>query len=190
MDAIGLDGSKLDIVLMQLVRLTKNGEVVKMSKRTGKAITLTDLLEEPNSTLDFDLDLAVQETSQNPVYYVQYAHARICSILKNLAAEGISPRSVTKEELALLTTPEETALIRRVAQLPNEIISAAKNYDPARLTHFVIDVATLFHKFYNACRVKGEDEALMQARLSLCLAVRTTLKNVLALLKISAPESM
>ena len=204
MDAIGLDGPKLDIVLMQLVRLTKNGEVVKMSKRTGKAITLTDLLEdvpveaarfffnmrEPNSTLDFDLDLAVQETSQNPVYYVQYAHARICSILKNLAAEGISPRSVTKEELALLTTPEETALIRRVAQLPNEIISAAKNYDPARLTHFVIDVATLFHKFYNACRVKGEDEALMQARLSLCLAVRTTLKNVLALLKISAPESM
>ena len=147
-------------------------------------------MREPNSTLDFDLDLAVQETSQNPVYYVQYAHARICSILKNLAAEGISPRSVTKEELALLTTPEETALIRRVAQLPNEIISAAKNYDPARLTHFVIDVATLFHKFYNACRVKGEDEALMQARLSLCLAVRTTLKNVLALLKISAPESM
>ena len=204
MDAIGLDGSKLDVVLMQLVRLMKDGQPFKMSKRTGKAITLTDLLEEipidaarfffnmrePNSTLDFDLDLAVQETSQNPVYYVQYAHARICSILKNLAAEGISPRSVTKEELALLTTPEETALIRRVAQLPNEIISAAKNYDPARLTHFVIDVATLFHKFYNACRVKGEDEALMQARLSLCLAVRTTLKNVLALLKISAPESM
>ena len=204
MDAIGLDGSKLDVVLMQLVRLMKDGQPFKMSKRTGKAITLTDLLEEipidaarfffnmrePNSTLDFDLDLAVEETSQNPVYYVQYAHARICSILKNLAAEGISPRAVTAAELDLLATGEEKELIRKLATLPEEIIGAAKNYDPARLTHYVIDIATLFHKFYNACRVKGEEESLMQARLALCIATRTVIENVLGLLKITAPESM
>lgn len=204
MDAIGLDGSKLDVVLMQLVRLMKDGQPFKMSKRTGKAITLTDLLEEipidaarfffnmrePNSTLDFDLDLAVEETSQNPVYYVQYAHARICSILKNLAAEGISPRPVTAAELDLLTTNEEKELIRKLATLPEEIIGAAKNYDPARLTHYVIDTATLFHKFYNACRVKGEEEPLMQARLALCMATCIVIENVLGLLKITAPESM
>ena len=204
MDAIGLDGSKLDVVLMQLVRLMKDGQPFKMSKRTGKAITLTDLLEEipidaarfffnmrePNSTLDFDLDLAVEETSQNPVYYVQYAHARICSILKNLAAEGISPRPVTAAELDLLTASEEKELIRKLATLPEEIIGAAKNYDPARLTHYVIDTATLFHKFYNACRVKGEEEPLMQARLALCMATRIVIENVLGLLKITAPESM
>ena len=204
MDAIGLDGSKLDVVLMQLVRLMKDGQPFKMSKRTGKAITLTDLLEEipidaarfffnmrePNSTLDFDLDLAVEETSQNPVYYVQYAHARICSILKNLAAEGISPRPVTAAELDLLTTSEEKELIRKLATLPEEIIGAAKNYDPARLTHYVIDTATLFHKFYTACRVKGEEEPLMQARLALCMATRIVIENVLGLLKITAPESM
>ena len=204
MDAVGLDGSKLDVVLMQLVRLMKDGQPFKMSKRTGKAITLTDLLEEipidaarfffnmrePNSTLDFDLDLAVEETSQNPVYYVQYAHARICSILKNLAAEGISPRAVTTAELDLLATGEEKELIRKLATLPEEIIGAAKNYDPARLTHYVIDIATLFHKFYNACRVKGEEESLMQARLALCIATRTVIENVLGLLKITAPESM
>ena len=204
MDAIGLSGDKLDIVLMQLVRLMKDGQPYKMSKRTGKAITLTDLLEEipidaarfffnmrePNSTLDFDLDLAVEETNQNPVYYVQYAHARICSIFKNLAAEGITPRAVTPEELDRLTAPEERELIRQIASLPDEIIAAAHNYDPARMTHYVIDAATLFHKFYNACRVKGEDESLMQARLALCQATRTVLENVLELLKISAPESM
>ena len=204
MDAIGLSGDKLDIVLMQLVRLMKDGQPYKMSKRTGKAITLTDLLEEipidaarfffnmrePNSTLDFDLDLAVEETNQNPVYYVQYAHARICSIFKNLAAENITPRAVTPEELDRLTAPEERELIRQIASLPDEIIAAAHNYDPARMTHYVIDAATLFHKFYNACRVKGEDESLMQARLALCQATRTVLENVLGLLKISAPESM
>ena len=204
MDAIGLSGDKLDIVLMQLVRLMKDGQPYKMSKRTGKAITLTDLLEEipidaarfffnmrePNSTLDFDLDLAVEETNQNPVYYVQYAHARICSIFKNLAAENITPRAVTPEELYRLTAPEERELIRHIASLPDEIIAAAHNYDPARMTHYVIDAATLFHKFYNACRVKGEDESLMQARLALCQATRTVLENVLGLLKISAPESM
>lgn len=204
MDAIGLDGSKLDIVLMQLVRLMKDGEPYRMSKRTGKSITLSDLtdlvpidaarfffnMREPNSTLDFDLDLAVEESSQNPVYYVQYAHARICSILKNLSAQGIQPRECTAEELTLLSKDEERELIRKLAQCPQEIINAAKNYDPARLTHYLMDVATLFHKFYNACRVQGEDEALMQARISLCIAARTVIANLLKLLKITAPETM
>lgn len=204
MDAIGLDGSKLDIVLMQLVRLMKDGEPYRMSKRTGKSITLSDLtdlvpidaarfffnMREPNSTLDFDLDLAVEESSQNPVYYVQYAHARICSILKNLTAQNIHPRTCTLEELQLLSAPEEKELIRKLAQCPQEIINAAKNYDPARMTHYLMDVATLFHKFYNACRVQGEDEKLMQARISLCLATRVVLANLLKLLKITAPESM
>ena len=204
MDAIGLDGSKLDIVLMQLVRLMKDGEPYRMSKRTGKSITLSDLtdlvpidaarfffnMREPNSTLDFDLDLAVEESSQNPVYYVQYAHARICSILKNLTAQNIHPRTCTLEELQLLSAPEEKELIRKLAQCPQEIINAAKNYDPARMTHYLMDVATLFHKFYNACRVQGEDEKLMQARISLCLSTRVVLANLLKLLKITAPESM
>ncbi len=204
MDAIGLDGSKLDIVLMQLVRLMKDGQPYKMSKRTGKAITLTDLLEEipidaarflfnmrePNSTLDFDLDLAVEQSSQNPVYYVQYAHARICSIIKNLASEGIQVQAPTMEQLMLLRTEEEKELIRQMAILPNEVIAAAKNYDPARLTHYIIDLSTLFHKFYNSCRVRGNDADLMQARLNLCIGVRDILKNVLTLLKITAPETM
>ena len=204
MDAIGLDGSKLDIVLMQLVRLMKDGEPYRMSKRTGKSITLSDLtdlvpidaarfffnMREPNSTLDFDLDLAVEESSQNPVYYVQYAHARICSILKNLTAQNIHPRTCTLEELQLLSAPEEKELIRKLAQCPQEIINAAKNYDPARMTHYLMDVATLFHKFYNACRVKGSEEALQAARLYLCTATRTVLENGLALFKVTAPESM
>ena len=204
MDAIGLDGSKLDIVLMQLVRLMKDGEPYRMSKRTGKSITLSDLtdlvpidaarfffnMREPNSTLDFDLDLAVEESSQNPVYYVQYAHARICSILKNLQAQNIQPKDCDSQQLMLLNSSEEKELIRKLAQCPQEIISAAKNYDPARMTHYLMDVATLFHKFYNACRVQGEDEALMQARISLCLATRVVLANLLKLLKINAPQSM
>ena len=204
MDAIGLDGSKLDIILMQLVRLMRDGQPVKMSKRSGKSITLTNLIEEvpvdaarfffnvrePNTTLDFDLDLAVEQSSSNPVYYVQYAHARICSILKNLAAEGITPAQCSDAQLALLNSSEERELIRLLARYPGEIIDAAKFYDPARITRYTQDLATLFHKFYNACRVKGESEDLMQARLSLCVAARTTLHNALTLLKITAPVSM
>ncbi len=203
-DAIGLDGSKLDIVLMQLVRLMKDGEPYRMSKRSGRSITLADLIEEipidaaryffnmrePGSSFDFDLDLAVKEQSDNPVYYVQYAHARICSILKNLAAEGIVPRTPGDGELELLSTPEERELIRRLGRLPQEIIDTARDYDPARLTRYVYDVATLFHKFYNTCRVKGEEDSLQQARLALCTATRTVIANVLGLLKISAPEVM
>lgn len=204
MDAVGLDGDKLDVVLIQLVRLVRGGEVVKMSKRTGKAIQLSDLLDdvpvdaarfyfnqrEASSQMDFDLDLAVQQDSQNPVYYVQYAHARICSILKNLAAEGVLPRECTDGELALLNAPEEIELIRHLASCTGEIIAAAQDYDPARMTRYVISLATLFHKFYNTCRVKGEEEKLTAARLSLCQATATVLRNVLTMFKITAPESM
>ena len=204
LDAIGCNGDDLDIILMQLVRLTRDGEVVRMSKRSGKAITLVDLLEEipidavrflfnmrePGSQMDFDLDLAVEQSSQNPVYYCQYAHARICSILRKLASEGVEPRECTIPELALLTTPEEKELIKHLSGLTDEIIASAKNYDPAKITRYAVELATLFHKFYNACRVGVEDESLMQARLSLCLCVRTVLRNVLTMFSISVPESM
>ncbi|WP_444644470.1 arginine--tRNA ligase [Caproiciproducens sp. R1] len=204
MDAVGLDGSKLNVVLIQLVRLVKGGEVVRMSKRTGKAIQLADLLDEvpvdaarfyfnmreANSQMDFDLDLAVQQDAQNPVYYVQYARARICSIFKALAPEGILPRGCTDEELALLTEPEEIELIRHLSSFTGEIVAAAQDYDPARITRYVITLATLFHKFYNACRVKGENEGLTAARMYLCGAVSTVICNVLSMFKISAPESM
>ena len=204
MDALGLSGDKLDIVLMQLVRLVRDGEVVRVSKRTGKSITLKTLLDdvpvdaarfifnskEPGTHLEFDLDLAVEETSQNPVYYVQYAHARICSILRALENSGISPRKCSAEELCRLTEPEERALIRHIASLTSEIESSARTYDSARITRYVYDLATLFHKFYNACRVKVEDEALMQARLNLCTATATCIRVVLKMLKIEAPTSM
>lgn len=204
LDAIGCNGDDLDIILMQLVRLTRDGEVVRMSKRSGKAITLVDLLEEipidavrflfnmrePGSQMDFDLDLAVEQSSQNPVYYCQYAHARICSILRKLASEGVEPRECTIPELALLTAPEEKELIKHLSGLTDEIIASAKNYDPAKITRYAVELATLFHKFYNACRVGVEDESLMQARLSLCLCVRTVLRNVLTMFSISVPENM
>ena len=204
LDAIGCSGDNLDIVLMQLVNLTRDGEVVRMSKRSGKAITLVDLLEEipidavrflfnmrdPGSKMDFDLDLAVEQSSQNPVYYCQYAHARICSILKKLEGEGKVQRECTIPELALLNAPEEKELIRHLASLTDEIINSAKNYDPAKITRYAVDLATLFHKFYNACRVNCEDEALMQARLSLCLCVKNVLANILTMFRINVPESM
>lgn len=204
MNAIGLDGSKLDVVLMQLVKLVRNGEIVRMSKRTGKAIQLSDLLDEvpidaarflfnmrdPNSQMDFDLDLAVQEDSQNPVYYVQYAHARICSILRSIESDGVIIRECSDEELQLLKAPEEIEIINHLAAYTNEIIESAKYYDPARITRYVINLATLFHKFYNSCRVKCEEDGLMQARIKLCLCVKTVIKNVLNMFKISVPESM
>lgn len=202
--ALGVDADKLDVVLMQMVRLVRDGEVIKASKRSGKAITLVTLLDEvpidaarfffnlrePNSHFDFDLDLAVNESNSNPVYYVQYAYARICSIIRNLEAEGIKLRECSAEELAVLTAPEERELILHIAALTGEIVASAKAYDPAKITHYVEELATKFHKFYSACRVKGEDECLMQARLNLCKATATVIKNVLTLLKINAPEKM
>jgi len=204
MDAIGLKGDALEIVLMQLVRLMKDGEPYRMSKRSGHSTALRDLLEivpadaarfffnmhQPGSAMDFDLSLAAEQTSQNPVFYVQYAHARICSILKKLAGDGVAPREVTLDELLLLSAPEEIALTRRLAQLPGEIATAAIRMDPSGLTRYAVDLATLFHKFDTACRVSVEQEPLMQARLRLCLCARTALANTLALMKIDAPESM
>ena len=202
MDAVGLDGSKLDVVLMQMVELMRDGKPEKMSKRTGKAITLTDLLDEvpidaarflfnmrePNTHLLFDLGLAVKNTNDNPVYYVQYAHARICSILRALAEEGTE----LKEDISLynFTAPEEFALVTEIAKFPGEIEESVKTYDPSRITKYAIEVATMFHKFYNACRVRGESEEVVAARTALCAATKTVIKNVLTMLKVSVPESM
>lgn len=201
--ALGVDSDKLDVVLMQMVRLVRQGEVVKLSKRSGKAITLVTLLDEipidaarfyfnlreANSQFEFDLDLAVEKSSQNPVYYVQYAHARICSLIANLKSEGIEiPENA---DLGLLDNPREIELIRHIASLPKEINLAAKNYDPARITKYSIDLATLFHRFYDACSVKNaETPELMNARILLCLAVRQTLRNALSILNVEQPEKM
>ena len=146
--------------------------------------------KEPNTHLEFDLDLAVEQSSQNPVYYVQYAHARICSILRNLEADGIRPAACTAEQLDQLNAPEERELIRHLSALPATIVSAAEGFDPALITRYAYDLATLFHRFYNSCRVKGEPEGLMQARLNLCVAAKTVIANVLRLLKIDAPSEM
>ena len=204
MEAVGIDGDRLDVVLMQLVNLMKDGQAVKMSKRTGKAITLVDLLDEvpidavrflfnmreAGSAMDFDLGLAVEQSNQNPVYYCQYAHARICSILRKLQNEGVKIRKPSKDELMLLSSPEEKDLISHLASLTGLIILAANTYDPAKITHYAGELATKFHRFYNAQRVMTDDESVMQARIFLCNCVRNTMKNVLSMLKIQAPESM
>ena len=201
--ALGVDASKLDVVLMQMVRLVRQGEVVKLSKRSGKAITLVTLLDEipidaarfyfnlreANSQFEFDLDLAVEQSSQNPVYYVQYAHARICSLLRNLAEEGV-PLPQTAQ-LELLDTPNEIELIRHIAALPKEIDLSAKTYDPAKITKYAIEIATLFHRFYDSCSVKNAPtKELMNARLLLCEATRQTLRNVFTILNVDCPEKM
>jgi arginyl-tRNA synthetase len=202
--ALGIDPSKLDVVLFQLVRLFKNGEVARMSKRTGRAISLDDLLEDvgrdaarfifntkaSGSHLDFDMDLAVKQSNENPVYYVQYAHARICSMLRLIESEGIGVPAVEDTDLTLLNTPEEMELIRKLAEYPDEIRISAQTLEPSRLTRYVTDVASLFHSFYNACRVKGEEESIMKARLLLVSATQIVIKNVLDILSINAPERM
>jgi len=202
--ALGLDADRLDVVIMQMVRLVRDGETIKLSKRSGKAITLNTLLDEvpidaarfffnlrePNSHFDFDLELAAKQSSENPVYYVQYAHARICSILNKAKEQGFEMTIPSVEELNALNSSEERELISHLANLTDEIISAAKGYDPAKITHYVVELATLFHKFYNAQRVMVDDKKLMNARLYLCTAVKSTIKNILTMLKIDAPESM
>ena len=204
MDAIGLDGSKLDVVLMQMVNLMRDGQPVRMSKRTGNAITLTDLLEEvpidsarflfnmhdAGSGIDFDLDQAVKTDNDNPVYYVQYAHARICSILKKLASEGVPFAGADQVDPSLLTDPTEMDLVRMLAAFPQEIVLAAEKYDPSRLNRFVIDLASAFHRFYGNCRIQGADPAVQQARLALCTGVKQTICNVLTMFKINVPEKM
>ena len=201
MDAIGYDSDNLTIMLMQLVRLYQNGEVVRMSKRTGQYVTLQELIEEvgkdaaryffimrnPDSHLDFDLDLAKQQSSDNPVYYVQYAHARINSIL---TATGQPTPKAAEADLTLLKEEAELELIRKIADLPNEIVYAAEELAPYRLARYATDLATMFHSFYNSCRVLTDDQALTAARLVLVNATRITLRNVLTMLGVSAPERM
>ena len=201
--ALSVDASKLDIVIMQMVMLVRNGETVKLSKRSGKAITLSTLLDEvpidaarfffnlrdPNTHLEFDLELAIEESSNNPVFYVQYAHARICSILRRMEEEGTGYSNIPVSELNF-NHPAELALIRHIAALPNCINEAAKDYNPSKITKYLCDLAQLFHKFYDNCKIKGEEENILQSRLSLCVATKTVFKNLLDLLKVDAPEKM
>ena len=189
--ALGVDASKLDIVIMQMVMLVRNGETVKLSKRSGKAITLSTLLDEvpidaarfffnlrdPNTHLEFDLELAIEESSNNPVFYVQYAHARICSILRRMEEEGTGYRNIPVSELNF-NHPAELALIRHIAALPNCINEAAKDYNPSKITKYLCDLAQLFHKFYDNCKIKGEEENILQSRLSLCVATKLSLIHI------------
>ncbi|WP_454939815.1 arginine--tRNA ligase [Evtepia sp.] len=205
LDGLGLDGShRLVVVLMQLVNLLQDGQPVRMSKRSGKAIALHDLLDEVSvdaaryffnsraatSPVDFDLGLAVREDSENPVYYVQYAHARICTLVSRLAQEGHAVPAAGDIRADLLTSEEETALIRALAKFPEEIHAAARDYDPSRINRYLTDLAGDFHRFYGACRIKGEEDALLQARLKLADSVRAVLANGLGLLGVTAPEKM
>ena len=204
MDAMGLDGeNRLDIVLMQLVKLTRGGEVVRMSKRTGKAISLSDLLDEipvdaaryffnsrPESPVEFDLDLAVRQDSENPVYYVQYAHARICSLIDALEKDGFPLRGPEHIDASLLSTEQEKELIKQLAALPEEIRLAARDYDPSRMNKYVTELAARFHRFYNACHIKGEEANVLFARLCLADTVRRVIAITLDIIGVSAPEKM
>lgn len=200
MDAMGLSGDRLDVILMQLVRLVRKGETARMSKRQGNMVTLGDLIEEvgrdaarfffnlraPESHFDFDLDLAVEQSNENPVFYVQYAHARICSILRQLEED----LGEVELDYGLLKEKEEKELIRILAELPVEINSAVEKMDPSKITRYAMDVASGFHSFYNACRVRTEDLPLMKARVELVRCVQRVLKNVTIILGIQAPERM
>ncbi|HHU23111.1 MAG TPA: arginine--tRNA ligase [Clostridiales bacterium] len=201
--ALGIDGDKLDFLIMQMVRLTRNGETVKVSKRTGKALTLNDLLDEigadacrfffnakPDTHLDFDLDLAVRQDSENPVYYVQYAHARICSLLNTMAEEGYAVPKVSEIDVSLLDTEQERELTKQISALPEEIKLAARDYDPSRINRYVIELAARFHRFYNSCRIKGAEPGLLEARLKLAGTVKSVLATSLSILGVSAPEKM
>ena len=204
MDALGLDGEhRLDIVLMQLVKLMRGGEVVRMSKRTGKAISLSDLLDEipvdaaryffnsrPESPVEFDLDLAVRQDSENPVYYVQYAHARICTLLAAMAESGCTVPAAADVDAALLSTPQERELIKQLAMLPEEIHLAARDYDPSRINRYVTELAARFHRFYNVCRIKDAEPLVRDARLKLADATRCVLEIGLGIIGVTAPEKM
>ena len=204
LDALGLNGSeKLDIVLMQLVKLLRDGELVRMSKRTGKAISLSDLLDEvsvdaarwyfnakPDTQMEFDLGLAVREDSENPIYYVEYAHARICSLLRALAEEGVTVPKQADVDMSILNGETEQALIKQIAQFCEEVKLAARDYDPSHINRYLQELAACFHRFYNACRIKGEEPAVQAARLKLADDTRVVLKNGLKLIGVDAPEKM
>jgi arginyl-tRNA synthetase len=201
--ALGIDSSRLDFLIMQLVRLVRDGETVKVSKRSGKAITLSDLLDEipvdsarfwfnarPNTHLEFDMDLAVRQDSENPVYYVQYAHARICSLVAKLAEEGHGVMPAGRIDASLLNTEVERVLIKCLAQYPEEIRLSARDYDPSRINRYLTQLAGDFHRFYNSNRILGEEENVLNARLKLADTVRSVLENGLQLSGVSAPEKM
>jgi arginyl-tRNA synthetase len=204
LDALGLDPDALDVVIMQLVRLYQGGEIVRMSKRSGQYVTLGELLEEvgtdaaryffvmrsADSHLDFDLDLAKSRSNENPVYYVQYAHARIASIFRQLAERGGALPDVGAIDFTVLKEDAERALIRRLADFPEEAAQAAVDLAPHRIAHYVHDVAGLFHSFYNAHRVIGAGDGLERARLVLARCTQTVIRNCLGLLGVTAPERM
>ena len=204
LDALGLNGSdRLDIVLMQLVKLLRDGEVVRMSKRTGKAISLSDLLDEvsvdaarwyfnakPDTQMEFDLGLAVREDSENPIYYVEYAHARICSLLRAMETEGVRVGAQADVEMSILNGETEKALIKQLAQFCEEIKLSARDYDPSHINRYLQELAACFHRFYNACRIKGEAPEVMAARLKLADDTRVVLRNGLKLIGVEAPEKM
>ena len=204
MDALGLNGTeRLDIVLMQLVKLVRDGEVVRMSKRTGKTISLSDLLDEipvdacryffnakPETQMEFDLGLAVREDSENPVYYIQYAHARICSLLKALAEEGYTAPKAADINIALAQSEQEQALIKELSAFGEEIRVAARDYDPSYINRYLVRLAAAFHRFYNACRIKGEANEVIAVRLKLAEATKQVLANGLGILGLTAPEKM
>ena len=205
LDGLGLDGShRLVVVLMQLVNLLQDGQPVRMSKRSGKAIALHDLLDEisvdaaryffnsrsSTSPLDFDLDLAVREDSDNPVYYVQYAHARICSMVRKMAEDGVAVPAASEVDPTLLTQPEEKALMKALSELPEEIRLAARDYDPSRINRYLVELSGSFHRFYNTCRCMVDDPALRDARLKLADTTRAVIAAGLELLGVTAPEKM
>ncbi|MBP0979481.1 MAG: arginine--tRNA ligase [Oscillospiraceae bacterium] len=215
MDVLGIDSSRLDIILNQLVRLTKDGQVIKMSKRTGKSITLVDLLDEvpvdaarfffnmreAGSHLDFDLDLAVKTSSENPVYYVQYAHARICSILSKAKENNINLdqeliNDLINNQEIILETDEEKELIKILALYPSELESVALSYDCSMITKYAVNLASSFHRFYNSCKVISDNlenlnnKNISCLRLLICESTKIVLRNVLNLIKIEAPEKM
>lgn len=202
MAALGYNPDNLEVLLLQMVSLYRNGELVKMSKRTGQSVTLAELIEEVgadaarfffimrslDSQLDFDLDLAKSQSNENPVYYVQYAHARICSIFRQMKEAGIEIKE--NPDLSLLTDEAEIALIKKLLSYPEEIALAAKNKAPHRIAAYVHDLASMFHSFYNKCRILGVDDKLAQARLALCMATKYVLAHGLGILGVSAPEKM
>lgn len=202
--ALGFDPDTLIMLIYQLVHVYRGGELVRMSKRTGNMIALRDLIDEVgtdatrffyltrshDSTLDFDVDLAKEQSDKNPVYYVQYAHARICRIFEKATEQGMEFSASFPTDLSVLTHEAEENLIKRLADLPDELVLAGTQYTPHRLTSYVLDVARLFHSFYTECRVLGVEPELSRARLALCHAARTVIRNTLTLLGVSAPESM
>ncbi len=204
LEAVGIDSEKLVVLTIQLVRLMSNNEVVRMSKRTGKMVTLSDLIDDigvdaaryffnmraAGSHMDFDLDLAVEQSNDNPVFYVQYAHARICSIIRHLEEEGTRVPGIETVDTSVLTAEEEFELMKKLSELPMEIENAAVSFEPSHLTRYLMDLAACFHSFYSACRVREDDVKLREARLKLCESTRVVIKNVLDILGVSAPTQM